>query len=320
MTGLLLLMIILCFAGCQENPRQVPETPLPTLVTFPLTTPSVTPLSTRVVRSVPTRDRTPTFTAKPPTLTPLPTYTFAPLPSPTEVTFAASFVFGQTVAGRDLTAQRYGSGSQILMLVGGVHGGWETNTTELMNELIEHFGQNPGDLFPDTSLIIIPALNPDGAVRGRVLEGRFNDHQVDLNRNWGCDWEAKAYFQNREVSPGSAPFSEPETKALADLILQVRPSVVLLYHSAADGIFTGECNGEDAGSAAMAAILGKATEYSYGSDFSAYRVTGTAPGWIVAQGIASADVELATWRTSEFDRNLRGVQALLCWLSASCAS
>ncbi|MBC8170968.1 MAG: succinylglutamate desuccinylase/aspartoacylase family protein, partial [Anaerolineae bacterium] len=258
-----------------------------------------------------------------PTLTPLPTYTFAPLPSPTEPQVditAPSFVFGQAVSGQTLIAHRYGTGENILMLIGGVHGGWETNTTELMNELIAHFGENPTELLADTALIIIPVLNPDGAARGRVLEGRFNDHQVDLNRNWSCDWEPTAYFQNMEVSAGSEPLSEPETQALADLILQVHPKVVLLYHSAADGIFAGDCNDDDAGSEAMAVILGEATGYSYGSDFTAYRVTGTAPGWIAAQGIASADVELATWRTTEFDRNLRGVQALLCWLSSTCVS
>jgi hypothetical protein len=64
----------------------------------------------------------------------------------------------------------------------------------------------------------------------------------------------------------------------------------------------------------MSAVLGKATDYSYGSEFTSYPVTGTAPAWVAAQGIASADVELATWRTSEFERNLRGVMALQCWL------
>jgi hypothetical protein len=169
------------------------------------------------------------------------------------------------------------------------------------------------------ALWIVPALNPDGVARGRVLEGRFNDHGVDLNRNWGCDWEAVAYFQNREVSPGAAAFSEPETQTLAALILEVRPAVVLFYHSAADGIFTGTCNGDDAGAGGMAAELGEAAGYSYGETFSAYRVTGTAPSWVAAQGIASADVELATWRTTEFERNLRGMMALQCWvLGLSC--
>jgi predicted deacylase len=226
-----------------------------------------------------------------------------------------SFVFGQSVFGRNLTAQRLGSGEKIMMLIGGIHGGWESNTVELMQELIAHFQTTPSDLLPGMSLLIIPMLNPDGVSRGRTLEGRFNDHGVDLNRNWDCGWKPVAYFQNREVDPGDRAFSEPETQALSGLISQVRPAVVLFYHSAADGVFAGNCNGTDAGSEAMAAVLGEATGYSYGAAFSSYPVTGTAPSWVAGQGIPSADVELATWRTSEFERNLRGVMALQCWIA-----
>jgi hypothetical protein len=102
------------------------------------------------------------------------------------------------------------------------------------------------------------------------------------------------------------------------LILEIRPATVLFYHSAASGIFEGDCGG-DFGGAQMARVLGEATGYSYGADFSAYPVTGTAPSWVNAQGIPTADVELATWETSEFERNLRGVAAVQCWLLGSAA-
>lgn len=314
-------MILACFTGCQSNPQQVP---LPTLVSLPAE--RVIPLTTRVVRTVPTRHITATSTplpTRPPTLTAFPSSTSVSLTAlgiiPTDSVplsiISNTFSFGQSVFGRNLMAHRLGSGEKVIMLVGGIHGGWETNTVELMNELIAHFETTPGDLLPGISLLLIPALNPDGAARGRTLEGRFNDHQVDLNRNWDCGWEGVAYFQNREVSPGASAFSEPETQALSSLILQVRPAVVLFYHSAADGVFAGSCNGQDAGSEAMAAVLGEATGYSYGASFTAYPVTGTAPSWVAAQGIPSADVELATWRMPEFERNLRGVMALQCWLT-----
>ncbi|HEX2622687.1 MAG TPA: M14 family metallopeptidase [Phototrophicaceae bacterium] len=318
------------------------------------TTAPVTSILTREIRGIPTHDRLTPFTLAPQqtripaatftspalltpvstisnetefiSIVPTPSPTTSPITpdllssSPTPSNFSGLFAFGQSVFGRELTALRLGDGDQMIMLVGGVHGGWEVNTSDLMNELITHFEQNPTGILPGISLMIIPVLNPDGASRGRVLEGRFNDHEVDLNRNWGCDWSSDAYFQSRKVSAGDAAFSEPETQALSTLILQVRPSVVLLYHSAADGIFTGHCNDDDAGSDAMAQILGDATGYSYGDSFTAYPVSGTAPDWITAQGIPSADVELATWRTTEFDRNLRGIMALQCWLTQSTPS
>lgn len=244
--------------------------------------------------------------------------------TPTRQALPDAFVFGQSAGGLDLWARRLGDGERLLMLVGGIHGGWETNTSELMGMLVTHFEGSPAGILPGITLVIVPVLNPDGATLGRTVEGRFNGNGVDLNRNWGCGWQAQAYFQSRTVSAGSEPMSEPETQALAALINDQRPDVVLMYHSAASGVYAGGCEGETGSvgeelSEAMSVILGQTTGYSYGSDFSAYPVTGTAPAWIASLGIASADVELATWQQPEFDRNLRGVMAVQCWILGGAA-
>lgn len=244
--------------------------------------------------------------------------------TPTRPVLPDAFVFGQSAGGLDLWARRLGDGERLLMLVGGIHGGWETNTSELMGMLVTHFEGSPAGILPGMTLVIVPVLNPDGATLGRTIEGRFNGNGVDLNRNWGCDWQSRAFFQSRTVNAGSEPMSEPETQALAALINDQRPDVVLMYHSAASGVFAGGCEGEtgsvgEALSEAMSVILGQATGYSYGADFSAYPVTGTAPAWIASLGIASADVELATWQQPEFERNLRGVMAIQCWILGGAA-
>ncbi len=72
----------------------------------------------------------------------------------------------------------------MLLLVGGIHAGFESNTVLLINALIAHFEGTPVDVLPGMSIILIPVLNPDGLVRGRTTEGRFNGNRVDLNRNW----------------------------------------------------------------------------------------------------------------------------------------
>ncbi|MBC7870822.1 MAG: hypothetical protein H7Y09_08275, partial [Chitinophagaceae bacterium] len=100
---------------------------------------------------------------------------------------AADYVFGASVQGRDLVSRSIGDGNTILMLVGGIHGGWESNTTELISELILYFQNTPNDVLPGMRLVLIPSLNPDGLTLGRTIEGRFNANGVDLNRNWGCD-------------------------------------------------------------------------------------------------------------------------------------
>ncbi|MDZ4768804.1 MAG: M14 family metallopeptidase [Chloroflexota bacterium] len=229
-----------------------------------------------------------------------------------------SGIVGETVGvsheGRAIDVYRFGTGARVLLLVGGMHGGYEANTVILMRRLIAHF-QTTTDAVPgDAALWIIPVANPDGLAYGGGERGRFNGRGVDLNRNWGCDWSRDAVWRQTQVNPGIASFSEPETQAIADFILAHRPAAALFYHSAANGVFPGNCGG-DHGSAGMAALYAVSADYACCAAFSAYPVTGTAATWADGQGIPAADVELTTRDSPEFERNLRGVLALLAWAS-----
>ncbi len=248
-----------------------------------------------------------TSTPTPPPPLPTATRPRPPLNLPTQ------FIFGYSAGERELIAYTVGQGNTPLLLVGGIHGGFEANTIDLVEGLRDHFLMNPGRVLPGLTLIFVPTLNPDGLAAGDGLIGRFNGNGVDLNRNWGCGWEPVAYLREREINPGTAAFSEPESTALAALINDVRPAAVLFYHSAAGGVFAGDCAGSGT-SDVMSALLGEATGYPYGSDFSEYTVTGTAPSWVDSIGIPAADVELFTADAPEFTRNLNGVMALQCWL------
>jgi zinc carboxypeptidase len=232
--------------------------------------------------------------------------TATPLPS--------VFIFGQSAGGRELKAFRYGTGANIFMLVGGIHAGFEANTVELMEEFQEYFENNPTRINPNVTFLIIPSLNPDGLSRGRILEGRFNNNRVDLNRNWACGWSEDAVFKNGAVNPGENAFSEPETTALGSLIQRLKPRTVLFYHAAADGVFAGACEGHETESLELAALYGETSGYPYGEAFSAYPVTGTAPAWLASMGISALDVELATAIGIEFERNLRAVLAVQEWI------
>jgi hypothetical protein len=271
---------------------------------------------TQAARSIPTRALpTPAPTLLPPPEMVAPA-AVAPIltPAVTAALPPGTLLVGYSVEGRPILARQLGSGPRALLLVGGIHGGWEGNTVTLINQLIAYFEANPDAILPDLSLVLVPVANPDGLLRGRTAAGRFNTNGVDLNRNWGCEWSPDARWRDQAVDAGPEPFSEPETRALAEFIQRIRPATVLFYHSAADGIFAGECGG-DHGSQRMSQILGQATGYSYGQAFSAYKVTGTAASWVDGLGIPAADVELLSWDDSEFDRNLAGVLALQQWLS-----
>jgi hypothetical protein len=328
---LVLIIYLPVLVACQSDNATLPtlanladSTPI-SRATATLIAPSVQFIATLPPRPTPIVSPTqlvipltPTFgitlvTLAPPT--PLPTATLTPLPTITNTPLPTQFIFGYSVQGRELMAYRYGIGAQTIMLIGGIHAGYERNTTDLLNQVRLHIEANPQDIAPNTTFLIVPLLNPDGYTQGESLAGRFNANGVDLNRNWGCEWQAEAQFQDMTVSAGSEPFSEAETRALGALIQQVRPSVVLFYHAAANGVFAGGCN-DTSVSQAMSVVYGEAADYPTGQDFTAYRVTGTAPNWVDSLGIPSADVELATSDSAELIRNVRGILAVQAWLNA----
>ena len=330
----LLLMILLWGAACQ--PTLVMDETLPTLADIATVTPLMIPTAvpTSIPRAIPspmeTSTPTVTPTATPITVTPTPTpsltrtpfpmtasATFSPtVPLPSATVLPDTFTFGASVQGRELVGWRIGNGDQVILLVGGIHTGFEANTVRLIEELATHFRGKPQDVLPEITLVLIPALNPDGLVKGREVAGRFNANGVDLPRNWGCDWSPNAVWrEGQAVDPGTRPFSEPETQALAALITDLRPGAVLFYHAAADGVFAGECAGDNSGAAALAAVYGEAAGYPFGEPFSDYPLTGTATNWVVELGIPALAVELATSTGAEFVRNWRGVMAIQRWLA-----
>ncbi len=96
-------------------------------------------------------------------------------------------------------------------------------------------------------LVVVPIANPDGflAVERSLAAGkrrffRTNGNRVDLNRNFPSFWDEKAFW-NRFVpsvfSPGAAPLSEPETRALDELASAERPDYVVSLHAFGEMIF-----------------------------------------------------------------------------------
>jgi hypothetical protein len=318
-----LTLLLLLVAACTPNAAPAPtptllpsQTPAPAPILRPTQTPRGIATATQPPRPTPTRwplnalsddDRPPPATLDPALLGRV---------QAREGSAGNFTTIGQSVEGRPLVARSFGSGDRLLMLVGGMHGGWEANTVALIDELITHFEATPADVLPGVRILLVPAANPDGLLRGRTPEGRFNTNGVDLNRNWACDWSPEAVWRDQPVNPGPSALSEPETQALSETIRLLRPSAVLFYHSAAAGIFAGDC-ATGGVSDGLAAVLGEATGYSYGRAFSAYEVNGTAANWADGLGIPAVDIELETWTSSEFERNLRGVITVQQWLVES---
>ncbi len=232
------------------------------------------------------------------------------LPTPTPYPESQRFSLGRSVEGRDIWAWQFGGGPSRIILVGGIHGGFEANTVALAEQLIDYFRRSPVEVLPGIRLVIIPSANPDGLVRGSEIEGRFNARGVDLNRNWGCEWSGSAVLRDIQVDPGPRPFSEPETLALRMYFIADPPDAVIFYHSAAGGVFLGQCGGQPP-ARWLGELLEEATGYPH-LTFDYYEVSGDATNWLAERGIPAAVIETYTKEESDFDINLAGVMALQC--------
>ncbi len=136
---------------------------------------------------------------------------------------------------------------------------------ELMTQLLENLDEDEyRRRLEGLELYFIPTANPEGLrvvhsgqdvtfrknCRDNIGDGRFRYQQgaggdtsgVDLNRNFGLHWDrGDTLFQRGENQyiynyyRGPAPFSEPETRAVRDLMLRHRFLFSICYHSSRSG-------------------------------------------------------------------------------------
>jgi len=232
---------------------------------------------------------------------------------PNPVATSSITIIGQSVAGRDIAAYTFGTGEVDILLVGGIHGGYEANTVRLAEAVIGEFGGSGYMTIPKNITVhIIPNLNPDGYAlpdTATNFDRRMNTNGVDLNRNFDCRWEAESVWRNNAVSGGTGPFSEPEAIALRDYVASTSPQAAIFWHSQASAVYTSECGagvvtlGDD-----LMNIYAAAADYRAAGLWTAYPVTGAAEDWLASIGIPALTVELETRDSIEWQRNWAAVQ------------
>jgi len=239
-------------------------------------------------------------------------------------------VLGKSVGGRDITAYHYGTGATELLFVGGIHGGYEWNTALVAYQLMDYLKANPTVVPTNVKVTVIPVLNPDGLTKvvgtstgnfseadvatsnTTVVAGRFNGNNVDLNRNFDCDWQAKGKWQTKTVSGGSAVFSEPESQAIKNYVEKNEISAVVTWYSSANGVFSSSChNGVSAETSALTKTYAKASGYPAFQSFDFYATTGDMVNWFAKNNIPAISVLLTNHSDTEWDKNRAGVEAVL---------
>ncbi len=240
-------------------------------------------------------------------------------------------VLGTSVEGRAITAYNYGSGDTRLLFVGGIHGGYEYNTTLVAYEMMDYLEANPSVIPANVTVSIIPVLNPDGLAsvvqkEGRftlsdvpndqsaTVPGRFNANGVDLNRNFACDWQSTGTWQSQEVDGGTSAFSEPESAAMRDYIAAYRPAAVVAWYSAANGVFASNCH-EDIlpETLAITNAYADASGYPAYETYDFYEITGDMMNWLARENIPAISVLMKTHTEVEADMNRKGLEALLSY-------
>lgn len=237
-------------------------------------------------------------------------------------------VLGASADGNQIMAYHFGEGEKELIFVGGTHGGYSWNTALVAFDLVDYLESNKDAVPKNLRVTVIPVLNPDGlkAVVGTTsrfdvddvpkeasarIAGRFNGNDVDLNRNFDCDWKESGTWQSRTVSGGKAPFSEPESKALRDYVEAHKPTAVVVWYSSAGGVFASNCHGDVLPeTTTLTDVFAKASGYKAFKQFDFYEITGDMVNWLAKEGIPAISVLLTTHEAVEWDKNRAGIEAM----------
>ena len=238
-------------------------------------------------------------------------------------------IIGKSVQGNEIKAFHFGNGTKEVLFIGGIHGGYSWNTALVGFEAIDWFKKNNSVIPKDVKVTVIPILNPDGLkkVTGTTdrftasqvnqsstiqTEGRFNANNVDLNRNFACDWQATGMWQDKEVSGGKSTFSEPEAQAIKDYVTKNEPVAIVTWYSAEGSVYASNCKkGILPETQTLTDLYAKASGYKSEKNFDHYAITGDMVNWFASQNIPAISVLLTTHDQTEWSKNQAGIEAIL---------
>jgi protein MpaA len=147
----------------------------------------------------------------------------APPPAPAAPPSLHAEVIGHAVSGRPIRLVRVGdpAARRRVLVVGCVHG--DERAGLAITRALRASTPPAG-----TQLLLLDRANPDGC----AARTRGNARRVDLNRNFPWGWRRLRGIYDS----GPRPSSEPETRAVEQLLIRERPDVALWYHQHLDWV------------------------------------------------------------------------------------
>lgn len=163
--------------------------------------------------------------------------------------FSTPIVYGRSIEQRDLqvivlesSRQCTNSSAKYTVLLNALQHAREWATSSSATFVAEYYSQHLDELPECCTLAVVPVSNPDGyaftAVENRLWRKNRRPGTpcdgVDLNRNWDINYAGAYSTSNRTCSNeyiGTGAFSEPESSALRDLFLTLKPVAHIDLHS-----------------------------------------------------------------------------------------
>lgn len=152
-------------------------------------------------------------------------YLASAYPAITRIETLGTSVQGRAILIMKVTADPGQEANKPRIRLNGVHHGNEKTATEItlafLKYLCENYATNPGvQALVDTREIWIdPIFNVDG----HVNNVRYNANGVDLNRDYGYEWNAEG--------SSTSPYSQPETQAMRNHCEQHVITLEYSYHT-----------------------------------------------------------------------------------------
>jgi predicted deacylase len=155
-------------------------------------------------------------------------------------------VAGASIEGRPIHAYELGTPTGAPVLLTGLMHGVEIVGSLALLELVRHLVVDPrSEILRHARVVVVPIVNPDALhancarlVAGQRAFHRCNARGVDLNRNFprlretlptnplgGSSWRRSPHYV------GPHPLSEPETRALHRIAVDLSPRVSVAFHS-----------------------------------------------------------------------------------------
>ena len=137
---------------------------------------------------------------------------------PTFVFPSQYHIVGTSIQQRPIMCLVLGDGPDVTFIMATIHGN-EAAGTPLVRSLSWYLRQHP-EMLAGRKVVLMAVANPDGMANG----SRYNAKGIDLNRNF----EAKNRVNSKQT--GLTALSEPEARAIRQIIMQYKPDRIVSIH------------------------------------------------------------------------------------------